>query len=36
MACEATWQALNKVNDPKLGTVRRFTKATGVDVKELL
>jgi hypothetical protein len=36
VACKVAWQLPSKVNDPKLGTLRRFAKAMGVDVKELL
>jgi len=36
VARKAAWQFLNKVNDPRLSTLRKFAKAMGVDVKELL
>jgi transcriptional regulator with XRE-family HTH domain len=36
VARKSAWQFLNKVNDPKLGTLRRFAKAMGVRLEELL
>ena len=30
------WQYLNKVNDPRISTLRRFAKAMGVTLKDLL
>ncbi len=36
VARKSAWQFLNRVNDPKLGTLRRFAKAVGVPVKYLL
>jgi transcriptional regulator with XRE-family HTH domain len=36
VARKSAWQFLNKVNDPKLSTLRRFAKAMGMDPKELL
>jgi transcriptional regulator with XRE-family HTH domain len=36
VARKSAWQFLNKVNDPKLGTLRRFAKAVGVPLKSLL
>jgi hypothetical protein len=36
VARKAAWQFLNKVNDPRMSTLRRFAKAMGVDVRELL
>jgi transcriptional regulator with XRE-family HTH domain len=36
VARKSAWQFLNKVNDPKLGTLRRFAKAMGVPVEELV
>jgi hypothetical protein len=35
-ARRAVWQLLNKVPDPRLSSLRRFAKAMGVDVKDLL
>lgn len=35
-ARKAAWQFLNKTADPRLSMLRRFAKAMGVDVKELL
>jgi transcriptional regulator with XRE-family HTH domain len=35
-ARKASWQFLNKVDDPRISTLRRFAKAMGIDVKELL
>jgi transcriptional regulator with XRE-family HTH domain len=36
VARKSAWQFLNMVNDPRLGTLRRFAKAIGVPVKDLL
>ena len=36
VARKSAWQFLNKVNDPKLGTLRRFAKAMGVRLEELV
>jgi hypothetical protein len=36
VARKAAWQFLNKVADPRVSTLRRFAKAVGVDVKELV
>ena len=33
---KAAWQFLNKTADPRLSMLRRFAKAMGVNVKELL
>jgi transcriptional regulator with XRE-family HTH domain len=35
-ARRAAWQFLNRVNDPRVMTLRKFAKAVGVDVKDLL
>lgn len=35
-ARRAAWQFLNKTADPRLSMVRRFAKAVGVSVKELV
>lgn len=32
----SVWQFLNKTTDPRLSMLRRFAKAVGVDVKELV
>ena len=32
----SAWQFLNKTADPRLSMLRRFAKAMGVDVKDLL
>jgi transcriptional regulator with XRE-family HTH domain len=36
VARKSVWQLLNKIDDPKLSTLRRFAKAMGVDVRELV
>lgn len=36
VARKSAWQFLNKVNDPKLSTLRRFAKALGVSLEDLL
>lgn len=36
VARKSAWQFLNRVNDPKLGTLRRFAKAMGVSLEELI
>jgi transcriptional regulator with XRE-family HTH domain len=36
VARKSAWQFLNSVSDPKLGTLRRFAKAMGVPVEELV
>lgn len=36
VARKSAWQFLNRVADPKLGTLRRFAKAMGVPVTDLL
>jgi transcriptional regulator with XRE-family HTH domain len=35
-ARRAAWQLLNRVDDPRIKTLKRLAKALGVDVKELL
>jgi hypothetical protein len=35
-ARKSVWQFLNKTADPRLSMLRRFAKAMGVDVRELL
>jgi transcriptional regulator with XRE-family HTH domain len=35
-ARKSAWQFLEKTDDPRLSMLRRFAKAMGVDVKELL
>ncbi len=35
-ARKAAWQFLNKTNDPRLSTLRRFAEAIGIDVRDLL
>jgi transcriptional regulator with XRE-family HTH domain len=35
-ARKAAWQFLNKTSDPRLSMLRRFAKAIGVPVKDLL
>jgi hypothetical protein len=32
----AAWQFLNKVADPRISTLRKFAKAMGVSVEELV
>lgn len=36
VARRAAWQFFNKVDDPRLSTLRRFAKAMKIDVKKLL
>ncbi len=36
MARKAAWQFLNKTADPRLSMLRRFAKAIGLSVQELL
>jgi transcriptional regulator with XRE-family HTH domain len=36
IARRAAWQFLNKTSDPRLSMLRRFCKALGISVKELL
>jgi transcriptional regulator with XRE-family HTH domain len=36
LARKSLWQFLHKTTDPRLSMLRRFAKAMGVDVKELL
>ncbi len=36
MARISAWQFLNKTTDPRLSMLRRFAKAVGVPVEELL
>ena len=36
VASKAAWQFLNKTTDPRLSMLRRFAKAMGIDVKDLL
>ena len=36
VARKSAWQFLNMVVDPKMGTLRRFAKAIGVEVGDLL
>ena len=35
-ARQSAWQFLRKTTDPRLSMLRRFAKAMGVDVRELL
>ena len=35
-AKKAAWQFLNKVDDPRISTLRRFATAMGVNIKKLL
>ena len=35
VARQSAWQFLNKVDDPRISTLRRFAKAVGVKVKDL-
>jgi transcriptional regulator with XRE-family HTH domain len=35
-ARRAAWQFLHKTSDPRLSMLRRFARAMGVDVKDLL
>jgi transcriptional regulator with XRE-family HTH domain len=35
-ARKGAWQFLNKVSDPKIGTLRLFAEAMGVSVKDLV
>jgi transcriptional regulator with XRE-family HTH domain len=36
IARQSAWQFLNKTADPRLSMLRRFAKAVGASVKELL
>ncbi len=36
VARKSAWQFLNMVSDPKLGTLRRFARAMGVSIEELV
>ena len=36
VARKAAWQFLNKVADPRISTLRRFAKAMGVSIEELV
>jgi transcriptional regulator with XRE-family HTH domain len=36
VARKAAWQFLNKTSDPRLSMLRRFAKAIGVPVEELV
>jgi len=36
VARRAAWQFLHKVDDPRMSSLRRFAKAMGVGVKDLL
>lgn len=36
VARKSAWQFLNRVNDPKLGTLRRFAKALGIPIEDLV
>ena len=36
VARKAAWQFLNKINDPRLSSLRRFAKALGVPLSALL
>lgn len=36
VARKSAWQLLNKVNDPKISTLRALAKAFGVPVEELV
>lgn len=35
-ARQSVWQWLRKTADPRVSVLRRFAKAVGIDVKELL
>jgi len=35
-ARKSAWQLLNTTNDPKISMLRRFAKAMGIELKELL
>lgn len=35
-ARRAVWQFFNQVDDPRISTLRRFAKAMGIKVKDLL
>jgi hypothetical protein len=35
-ARKSAWQFIQKTDDPRLSMLRRFAKAMGVDLKELL
>jgi transcriptional regulator with XRE-family HTH domain len=36
VARKAAWQFLNKTADPRLSMLRRFAKAVGISIKDLL
>ena len=36
VARKAVWQLFNKVPDPRISTLRRFCKAMGVSIEELV
>ena len=36
IARRAAWQLFNRIDDPKLSTLRKLADALGVDVKELI
>lgn len=36
VARKSAWQFLNRTDDPRLSMLRRFAKAMGVNVKDLL
>ncbi len=36
VARKAAWQFLNKTADPRLSMIRRFAKAMGINVKDLV
>jgi hypothetical protein len=36
VARKAAWQFLNKTADPRLSTIRRFAKAMGIPLQELI
>lgn len=36
VARKAVWQFLNKVDDPRISTLRRFAKAMDVPLKDLV
>jgi hypothetical protein len=35
VARRAAWQFLNRVDDPRISTLRKFAKAIGVNTKDL-
>ena len=36
LARQSIWQFLNRTNDPRLGMLRKFATAVGVDVRDLI